>query len=199
MNLLNPILKNKMDSILELQIYMENIEDAYERYDNAILDVFDHQLTIEEADSALGFIEHNLKYEHRYIKFIEDLYEANSYHPIIIEIHLNELESLDILRILDGLDYKDKLVFIDIISNNENKSNMLTVENKEFLHLLIKLSTREILFSIFHFIEIPITVVGGWDLSFPVFFNNKNVYEECLSIAKKNELYFRNINVISHS
>ena len=41
MNLLNPILKNKMDSILELQIYMENIEDAYERYDNAILDVFD--------------------------------------------------------------------------------------------------------------------------------------------------------------
>lgn len=198
MNLLKPILENKGNSILKLQVYMENIEDAYEEYDNAILDIFDHQLTIEEADLTLGFVEHNLKYEYRYIKFIEGLYEYNSCQPIIIEINLNELQSLDILRILEGLDYKDKLIFIDIIRHSENKSNMFTVENKELLHLLIKLSTREILFSIFHFTKIQTTIVGGWDLSFPIFFNNKNNYEQCLSIAKKNELCFRSIKFNEH-
>lgn len=195
---LKTISENEIESMLN--VHMETIDNAYKEYNNTILDVFDHQLSteeVEDSDLSLDFVGHNLKYEHRYIQFIEDLYKANDYEPIIIEVHLNDLENLEILRILEGLDYKDKLTFIDIVRFNKNKSNIFSIENKDTLHLFIKLSTREILFSIFHFTKIQITIVGSWDLSFPMFSNNKNDFKEFLSIAKRNELFFRNTEINS--
>ena len=93
--------------------------------------------------------------------------------------------------------FKTMLLFIDIIRFNENKSNIFSIDNRDILYLFIKLSTRELLFSVFHFTKIQITIVGGWDLSFAVFYNNKNDFNEYLSIARKNELFFRNIETIS--
>lgn len=195
---LKTVSENEIESMLN--VHMETIDNAYKEYNNTILDVFDHQLSAEEvenSDLSLDFIGHNLKYEHKYIQFIEDLYKANDYQPIIIEVHLNDLENLDILRILEGLDYKDKLTFIDIFRFNKNTSNIFSIENKDTLHLFIKLSTRELLFSIFHFTKIQITIVGSWDLSFPMFSNNKNDFKEFLNIAKRNDLFFRNIEIKS--
>lgn len=195
---LKPVYENKIELILN--VHMETMDNAYKEYNNTILDVFDHQLSVEEIeenDLSFGFVEHNLKYEYRYIQFIEDLCRANDNEPIIIEVYLNDLENLDILRILEGLDYKDKLIFLDIVRFNKSKSSIFSIENKDLLHLFIKLSTREILFSIFHFTKIQITVVGSWDLSFPMFSNNKNDFKDFLSIARKNELFFRNEETIS--
>ena len=195
---LKPTSENEIETILKINIHRETIDSAYEKYNNTILDVFDHQLSIKEADISIGsFVDHNLKYEHRYIQFIEDIYRANDYEPVIIEVNLNDLENLDILRILEGLDYKDKLLFIDIVRFNQSKSNTFSIENKELLNLFIKLSTREILFSVFHFTKIQITIVGACDLSFPVFSYNKNDFKELLSIATKNELFFRNTKINS--
>ena len=195
---LKPTSENEIETILKINIHRETIDSAYEKYNNTILDVFDHQLSIKEADISIGsFVDHNLKYEHRYIQFIEDIYRVNDYEPVIIEVNLNDLENLDILRILEGLDYKDKLLFIDIVRFNQSKSNTFSIENKELLNLFIKLSTREILFSVFHFTKIQITIVGAWDLSFPVFSYNKNDFKELLSIATKNELFFRNTKINS--
>lgn len=195
---LKPIFEDELESILKLDIHIETIDNAYKKYNNAILDVFDHQLSIQEADISIGsFVDHNLRYEYRYLEFIKDIYKANDYETIIIEANLSDLENLDILRILESLDYKDKLLFIDIIRFNENKSNIFSVDNMEILYLFIKLSTREILFSVFHFTKIQVTIVGGWDLSFSVFYNSKNDFNKYFNIAKKNELFFRNIETIS--
>ena len=195
---LKPIFENELESVVKLDIHIETIDSAYDKYNNAVLDIFDHQLSVEEADMSIGsFVDHNLKYEHRYLQFIEDIYKANDYETIIIEVNLSDLENLDILRILDSLDYKDKLLFIDIIRFNENKSNIFSIDNMDILYLFIKLSTRELIFSVFHFTKIQITIVGGWDLSFSVFYNNENDFNEYLSIARKNELFFRDIETIS--
>lgn len=39
MILIDTLAKNKVDSLLNLKIYKDNIEDAYEEYNNAIIDV----------------------------------------------------------------------------------------------------------------------------------------------------------------
>lgn len=95
------------------------------------------------------------------------------------------------------MDYKDKLIFIDIVRFNKNNLNIFSIENEDTLDLFIKLYTRELLFSVFHFTKIQITIVGSWDLSFPMFSNNKNGFKELLSIAEKNELFFRNTEINS--
>ena len=198
MILIDTIPKNKIDSVLNLKIYNNNIEDAYEKYNNATLDIFDHQLSVDEADSSSigSFVDHNLRYENRYVKIIEEFNRVNGCRPVIIETPLNDLENLDILRILETLDYKDKLLFIDLIRFNKNNSNMYSIENNDFLPLFVRLATRELLFPIFHFTNIGVTIAGSFDLSFPIFFDNKNNLKKYLKIAENNKLFFRNIEFI---
>lgn len=121
---------------------------------------------------------------------------TNDSLPVIVDIQLNDLENIDILRILETLDYQDKLFFIDLIRDNASNSHLFLIEDKEILSLFVKLSTRELLFSIFHFTNVPITIVGNFDLSFPIFCKGEDDLKEYLSIARENDLFFRNINII---
>jgi hypothetical protein len=196
MSILKPITENEYNAILKIQVNSETIDNAYEQYSSAILDVFDHQLSMEEANQLLGyFVEHNLKYENRFIRFMEEVYTLNKSMPVLIEVYLKQLESTDILRILHILDYKDKLLFIDLIRNHQGESHLFLIEDEEALSLFIKLSTRELLFATFHFTNIPMTVLGNFDLSFPIFFNCKDDIEKYINIARNNQLFLRNINV----
>ena len=129
----------------------------------------------------------------RYVNIIKDLYSLNGYKPVIIEAHINDLEKLDILRILGILDYKDKLLFIDLIRLDRDNSNMFSIENNDFLYLFVRLATRELIFPIFHFNNIGVTIAGSFDLSFPIFFKNKKDLKEYLKIAENNKLFFRNM------
>lgn len=88
------------------------------------------------------------------------------------------------------------MFFIDLIRDNESNSHLFLIEDKEILSLFVKLSTRELLFSIFHFINVLITIVGNFDLSFPIFCKGEDDLKEYLSIARENDLFFRNINII---
>lgn len=195
MTSINTIAKNKIDSVLNLKIYNNNIEDAYTKYNNAILDIFNHQLTEDEAESSSigSFVDHNLKYEYRYVKIIEDFYRLNECKPVIVEACLDDLENLHILRILELLDYKDKLLFIDLIRFTKKNSNMFSIENMDLLYLFVRLGTRELLFPIFHFTNIRVTIAASWDLSFPIFFNDKDDLKKYEKIAEENRLFFRNI------
>lgn len=198
MILIDTLAKNKVDSLLNLKIYKDNIEDAYEEYNNAIIDVFDHQLSIDDEGSSLigSFLDHNLRYESRYEKIIKDFYRANGSKPVIIEAGLDNLDNFDILRILDALDYRDKLFFIDLIRSNKDNSHMFSIEEDDLLYLFVRLATRELLFPIFHFTGIGVTIAGSFDLSFPIFFSNKADLKEYGKLARKNKLFFRNIRFI---
>lgn len=198
MKFLDKTLNEHVNFIINLETYEDDIGKVYENYNNAILDVFDHQLSVNEANSLeIGsFINYNLKYENRYIATFEDLHIHNKSKTTIVEIDISNLDNLKILNILEGLDYKDKLLFVDLIRLNKSDSNIISIEDIEHLHLFIKLATRELLFPIFHFTDIGIAIRGSFDLSFPVFFKNKESIGEFSNIAKKNKLFFRNIKLI---
>jgi hypothetical protein len=190
--LLKPISETEANSLIKIKVSSENIDEAYKQYSNGILDVFNRQLSFDEASELLSsFIEHNLKYEHRYIEFIKRVYELNKNNPIIAEVYLGNLESIDIVRIIEVLDFKDKLLFIDLIRHNSTKSNLFLVTSEEGILLLTKLSTRELLFTTFHFTSIPISIIGNFELSFPTFFKSEEEHKIYKDIARKNHLYFR--------
>lgn len=196
MDLLKPINEKEFKSIIKIQVNFENIDECYEKYTYAILDVYDHQLSVDDAEQFLSsFQEHNLKHEYKFLNFIRNVYEINKEKPIVVETSIDELTNIEIIRILDGLDFSDKLIFIDLIKNNKLNSNLFFVSSIEAIVLLAKLSTRELLFSTFHFINIQASILGNYDLSFPVFFYDKDSLNKYLEIAKENDLFLRNIKI----
>lgn len=159
------LLKNKIGIVTP-----EDIEEAYGIYHSGILDVFDHCLSAEETDTLLSsFIEHNLKYEDRFINFFNLAYEINDQKQVYMYFNLKGLEEYEILNILDTLDYQDKLIFIKQITKSKGNKHYFKIENRNVLKVFVKLATRELFFPVFYFTRVPLIVVGNYDLSFPLF------------------------------
>lgn len=197
MKLLKPITKEEFYSIRKISINHEEIEDCFKKYTHGILDVYDHCLSFEEADELLrSFEEHNLKYEDRFVEFMKAVYEINKSQPVAVEFYLNELSNIELLGILSYLDYKDKLLFIDQIRYLKDDSYMFLVDDEEIMTFLTRLSTRELIFTTFHFIQVPVCICGNFDLSFPMFFvdsNGLNIYKD---MARKCRLHIRDAKVM---
>lgn len=51
MEFLDKTLNEHVNFIINLETYEDDIGKVYENYNNAILDVFDHQLSVNEANS----------------------------------------------------------------------------------------------------------------------------------------------------
>jgi hypothetical protein len=178
----------------------ENIDTAYEKYIYGILDTFDHCLNEEEADRFLtSFTEHNLKQEYKFIEFMKLAYELNEYEPIIMNLPFHEIESTYILYILNILDYADKVAFIEQIRRIEGQRTYHRIKQWELLQLYTKLATREIYFPIFHFTRFPMTMVGNFDLSFPLFCQYEDDMNRYKSIAEKCGLFIRDIVIKNDS
>lgn len=193
--LLKPITIEEFNSIRKIAI--NNIDEGFENYTHGVLDIHNRSLTLAEASEFLGSVEkYNLKYEDRFINFMKKIYNLNKNKPIIVDFYLKNLDNGGILRILNYLDYDDKLTFINHVRNLNTDSVYFLLENEELIPFITKLSTRELHFCTIHFTEIPITVWGNYELSFPVFFReNKDVkfYE---SMARENSLFIRDIKYI---
>lgn len=197
MKLLKPMMKEEFDRVRKIPINYEKIEDCFKKYTHGILDVYDHCLTFEEADELLcSFEEHNLKYENRFVEFMEAIYEINKSQPVVVEFYVNELSNIDLLTILSYLDYKDKLLFIEQIRYLKDYSYMFLVEDKELINLLTRLSTRELNFATFYFTQIPVCICGNYDLSFPMFFMDGNGLSTYKDIAEKCGLHIRGVRIM---
>lgn len=168
--MLKSMSENEFNSLINIKINHDDYDDNFKNYHGVFLDVFDHQLDIDEANELLtSFGEHNLRYEDRFVNFIKAAFEINTDKPIVVEIYLDEISSEDIIRILSVLDFKDKLTFLGLIRSNQCNGHYSLALNKEIICLLTKLSTRELLFSTFYFTGSSMAVQGNFDLSFPVF------------------------------
>lgn len=67
------------------------------------------------------------------------------------------------------------------------------IKYPELIELFTKLATRELYFPIFYFIKFPIIIIGNFDLSFPIFFLNKDDINKYKIIAEKCGLFIRDI------
>lgn len=197
MKLLKSITKDEFNGIRKIPVNYEEIEGCFKEYTHGFLDVYDHCLTSEEADKLMNsFEEHNLKYEDRFVEFMQAVYKMNKSQPVAVEFNINELSSVELLNILFCLDYKDKLLFIDQIRYLNGDSHMFLVEDEEIITLLTKLSTRELIFTIFHFMQVPVCICGNFDLSFPMFFVNSNGLNIYKDMARECRLHIRDIKVV---
>ncbi|GAA0179813.1 hypothetical protein SH2C18_26230 [Clostridium sediminicola] len=194
--LLKSITIEEFNSIKKISI--TNIQEGFNNYTHGILDVHDSSLSINEQDESSRLIyNNNLKYENRFINFMKKIYTINKKKPIIVDFYLNNIDNEGILRVLSHLEHDDKLTFINHVRNIKTHSVYFLIEDKELIPFMTRLSTRELHFCTFHFTEKPITIWGNYNLSFPVFFKNNEDVNFYDSIARKNDLFIRDINFLN--
>jgi hypothetical protein len=192
--LLKPITAEQFNMIRKIKF--NNIEEGFARYHNGILDIHEQALSMEESEDASYSVEnYNLKHEECFINFMKSVYDSNKDEAVVIDFYLKDIDSIGILRILNYLDYNDKLILLDNLKKLDNKSVYFLVEDADLIPFITKLSTRELLFCTFHFTAVPITIWGNYKLTFPMFFKDSKDIDFYKNIAKENNLFIRDIKV----
>ncbi len=184
----------------ELLTTVDTIDDSFEKHISGQLDVFDHILSEEEVKNTSlysdnYFVEHNLKHERKFLDFIDLICAENVDENILIEIYLDEFSAQKILNTSETLDLSDKYFWLDLIKKfNSFSSGFVSTNDVNVIRLFFKLAIRELDFPIFHFENKQMAISGNFDLSFPVFFGNEELYSKYSALAKKVGL-----NIIRHN
>jgi len=191
----NPITNKVYHALLKIDVSEETMDEAKKKYTNGILTVSNCP---EDDDTKSApnnsFLTYNLAYEQFFVDFIRKVYELNQDKAVLVETHINELDNVTLLRIITILDYRDKLLFLDIIKNSSR--NTFVARDVQILELLTKLATRELLFSTFHFLSKEITVCCQPNLQFPVFVSDFNYFEIYIDLAIRSHLNLCNLQVV---
>lgn len=188
--------KNFLKKVNGFIVNHENIEENYDKYNHGVLDIFDHCLNENEAEELLfSFTEHNLKNEYKFIEFMKLAYELNNNECIIMNFEFKDIDSSRILDILNVLDYADKILFIEQLRKVKGEKQYHGINYTELIDVFTKLATREIYFPIFYFTKLPMIIVGNYDLSFPIFFKEKDSIVEYKEIAKECGLFIRSLEI----
>jgi hypothetical protein len=170
------------------KISFSRIDFGFNKYTSGILAVPEDNLNCTNKTEKLNFIIQN---ENKYIEFIKKVYLINKNNPVMIDFYLKDISNEGILKILDNLDYDDKLVFLNHIRYLNKEAVYFYIDNENLLPFLTRLSTRELLFCTIHFTNIPITIWGNYNLNFPLFFENVEKLEFYDKLAKTCGLLIR--------
>ena len=188
--LLTPITKEIFES--NNKIYFDRIDKGFDRYTSGILSLPKEDLSSMKEKEKLDLI---IKNENKYIEFIRKVYIINKDKPMI-DFYLKDIDNKGVLRILDSLDYEDKIIFINHLRYLDKETVYFSIENKNLLPFLTRLSTRELNFCTMYFTSVPITIWGNYNLNFPLFFENEEKLDYYNEIAKDCGLIIRNKVVI---
>lgn len=190
-NIFSPIGKDEFEELVELKV-VDSVDEGFEKYVSGILDVRESAPTEKELESIpFGVIEdYNILYEEKFINFIRRVQEENRGERNFVDCYLKEAHSGGILTALELLDYKDKLVFLELLRKGIDDNPYLEL-NDRILELMLKLSTREILFTTMFYRKRPITIWGNYDMAFPVFFKSEEDKAYYSELARECGLYIR--------
>ena len=162
------------------EIRFNNINEGFNKYTNGILEL--------DNNAHQGIVN-----EENFINFVRAAYRNNVGRPIIMDFYLKNINEEGILRILEGLDYEDKLILLNQLRNENKETVYFKIENEEILPFVTRLSTRELLFCTIHFLDKPLTLWGNYNLKFPVFFKNSEDISFYENIARENGLTISSI------
>ena len=153
--------------------------------------LFDHLL---EQNEVIDYYESNedfsnfTKNESKYLKFLEEIFEFYEL-PTFVEFDIQNLTNTKIIDILYILDYQDKSNWINFVRNiNNSKSNFFQIDDIDELKMFFKIMTRELDSPIIHFENGKVNLLGNYDLFFPLFFENIELFEKYQKIAEKYDL-----------
>lgn len=169
-------------------------------------EIFENNVNIRFNNILDGF--NNYKYKHlecnydvnlkfnemNFIKFIEESYKLNK-NSCYIDFYIKNLNQYEYNKLLEGLDGEDKNILNSIweyiLKNSSYVTEYFEVNDIYILKLLVKMCTRELFFITFYFTEIPLTIWGNYNLSFPIFFEDDSILDTYIETAKKLKLYIR--------
>jgi len=185
----NSNLKNSFE-----EDFLENeiSDDLFSKYFNRVLDVFEHQLSEDEAIHKLSsFEKHNLENEAKFIELFKKLFSLND-GRIVLKFELKSIEPRMLFNIIADLDYQDRISFCESIINHFDSQSFLYKDiSAEKILMFVRLATRELYFPVFYLKKYPAMIMGNFDLSFPIFILNSNDYNLYKKIARECDLFLR--------
>lgn len=192
-NVYSPVSKEEFEQLVEVKV-IDSVEEGFENYVSGILDVRETAPTEKELENIpFGIIEdYNILHEEKFIHFMRRVQEENRGEKNLVDCYLKEAHSGGLLTAMELLDYKDKLIFLELLRSGIDDNPYLEL-NDRILELMLKLSTREILFTTMFYKKRPITIWGNYDMAFPVFFKTEQDKAYYSSIARECGLYIREV------
>lgn len=194
LTLFSPVTNKVYRALMKINVSSDTIEEAKNNYSYGTLCLSDGVIAMSnDSLEKCTFESYNLAYEENFVNFIRLVYEKNNDNAVLVETKINELDNVLLLRIITILDYRDKLLFLDMIKNS-SKSAFVT-RDVRILELLIRLATRELLFSTFHFLTCNVAICCQPNLCFPVFINEFSGFETYLELASESNLDLCNLHI----
>lgn len=158
--------RNKVD------IKFDNILEGFNKYCNGTL------------QSKAGLNKEAV--EEKLLSFFEKVLELNGEENSFVDFYYQRLSDEDKNRLKEFLTAEDEEVLK--LAEAELKGNGVYFRlSKDIMPFILRLSTREVLFSTFYFTKIPCTIWGNYNMKFPCFFKNHEnmkLYKEIVELVE---------------
>lgn len=190
----SPITNKVCHALMKIDVSSDTIEDAKKKYTNGTICVSGcTPAKFEQTTSKNMFEVYNLAYEERFVTLIRNIYHRNSEKAILVQTNISNLDNVTALNILTTLDYRDKLLFLDLLK--QGNLDTFVARDVKLLELLTRLATRELLYSTFHFLSDQITICCQPSLSFPLFVTDFDRIETYVELIMQANLNFCNLDI----
>jgi len=179
---------------------MEEYINPRNNYVVAALDRFSRLLNIEEADKLLLTYDYHkkerkqikskyFKQESNFLEFFTYAYELNQKYPVYV--YSPNISSIKNFKAIKTFNENDKKLLKGLLNNIQIIDGLYKVDNENLLHLFVKLSTRELHFSNFFFIESSSLIIGNYDMNFPIYCINELTMSSYEKQTSELELFIR--------
>ncbi|MDZ5252418.1 hypothetical protein [Clostridium sp. LIBA-8841] len=163
----------------KIHIRFNNILNGLDTYSNGLLEYGGKEKSFEEK-------------EEDFINFFNELFELEE-GEVIVDFYIKNLDKESKNRLLENLEGDDKEILKNHIESDDINSVFFECQSKELMSFITKLNTRELFFCTVYLRKVPMTIWGNYNLSFPMFFKEKDVLEIYKDLAKKNNLEVRGV------
>lgn len=157
---------NEDDFKDKVKIRFNNITEGINKFENKIL----------ESNNSYDF-------EQSMIGFLEEAVRLNGVENSYVDFYFNVLEEDAKIRFKELLNCEDK-EFMKKFEGENSKSGIYYNLTLESIPFIVRIITKEILFSTIYFTKESFTIWGNYNEKFPVFYKEKSIYDKYENIAK---------------
>lgn len=175
--LLEPLLEKEFNRLVDIKF--SNINEGFHKYINGILEPKDKKYIHKEED---------------FINFILEAFEKNN-KKVIIDFYLKNLKSEELDNLIKSLNKNDKKIFEEYFKESAKESIYFRIKSKSLIPFITRLSTQELFFCTFYFLEIPMTLWGNYNFKFPLFTKSKEALDFYETLFDREKLKISNINI----
>ncbi|KOA18553.1 hypothetical protein CLHOM_34550 [Clostridium homopropionicum DSM 5847] len=153
----------------KVKIRFSNINEGFDKFQNFIL-----KSKGEESKNTD---------EQKFIEFIEKVFHLNGYENSYVDFYLSKLDEEAKNNLFTLLEEEDRSILKTHINEIKDETIFFRLQ-KEAVHFITRLCTREILFSTFYFTKFPCTIWGNYNMRFPMFFDDEDNVDKYKEVSE---------------